>query len=159
MSWNPIKAVKKLHKSMPGIGSADPKKALANFHNAQPGRGGSMDLIGKVDKDGNIIGPEYDDPFAQTQDFNFLSPMPFMYQNQQMPLMPQTQGTSYNPAFAQSVRGMMPNFAPQQQMQPQTPQMQPQVQAPQQMPMNIREKYMSRFQGGQPRINYLSGRM
>lgn len=83
---------------------------------------------------------------------NMLSPMQFMYQPQQNMLMPQMQGTSYNPAFAQSVRGMMPNFASQQmpQMQPQA-----QVQAPQNIPLNIRDQYMNRFRN----FNFLGGRM
>ncbi len=115
MSWNPIKAVKKLHNAMPGVGSADPRKALANFHNAQPGRGGSMDLIGKVDSRGNIIGEQAYGPYADI-DQTMTYQQPFGYQLAQMPQLPQTQGTDYNSMFAQMIRQMQ--MQPQQMPQP-----------------------------------------
>jgi hypothetical protein len=115
MSWNPIKAVKKLHKAMPGVGSSDPKKAFINLHNAMPG---TKEYIGELDSKGNIVERGAYDPFVDINT-NMTYQPPLGYQLAQMPQyqaqqLPQTQGTDYNPMFAQMIRQM--------QMQPQQPQ-------------------------------------
>lgn len=164
MSWNPIKAVKKLHKAMPGVGSSDPKKAFINLHNAMPG---TKEYIGELDSKGNIVEQGAYDPFVDINT-NMTYQQPLGYQLAQMPQMPQTQGTDYNQMFAQMIRQM--------QMQPQQPQQrsggtgnylfgqsfipQPQQQMPQQQ---YQQQYGQRYQQSQnqqmPQFDYTQAMM